>query len=155
MALHHTLPRSPAPRRVSHERGQDLAEFAFILPLLLLLTLGIIQFGILVWNYNTISNAAREGARYGIVHPFTDGDGTCDAPGSNSILAAACELTTGLVPSAITVETSDDCSSSNILGCISVTVSYDAELILGPLFSDLGIPGTLGLSSTATMDREQ
>ena len=55
------------PRR---EAGQELVEFALILPLLLLLFLGIIEFGRAMLAYNTIANAAREGARYGIVTPI-------------------------------------------------------------------------------------
>jgi len=45
-----------------------LAEFMLILPVLLLLTFGIVEGGRLIWAYNTVSHAAREGARYAIVH---------------------------------------------------------------------------------------
>ena len=44
-----------------------MVEFAFILPLLLLLTFGIIEFGFYVYNQQIITNAAREAARVGIV----------------------------------------------------------------------------------------
>jgi Flp pilus assembly protein TadG len=57
----------PLLASASSERGQDLVEFALILPLLLVLTLGIIDLGRVVFSYNTIANAAREGARWGIV----------------------------------------------------------------------------------------
>ncbi len=49
--------------------GQGLVEFALLLPLLLLLLLGIIEFGIAVFAYNTTANVGREVARYGVVHP--------------------------------------------------------------------------------------
>jgi Flp pilus assembly protein TadG len=58
----------------SHQRGQTLVEFALILPAFLLLAVVIFDFGRAVYYYSTIHNAAREGARYGIVHP-NDTDG--------------------------------------------------------------------------------
>ncbi|MHB1005496.1 MAG: TadE/TadG family type IV pilus assembly protein [Chloroflexota bacterium] len=48
-------------------RGQALVEFALTLPILLLLTVGVIDLSRGVYYFNTLSNAAREGARFGIV----------------------------------------------------------------------------------------
>jgi TadE-like protein len=48
-------------------RGQSLTEFALILPLLILLLMGILDFGRAIFAFNTLSNAAREGARVAIV----------------------------------------------------------------------------------------
>jgi len=42
-------------------------EFALILPILLILLFGIVEFGLLLYNQQVITNASREGARYGIV----------------------------------------------------------------------------------------
>lgn len=50
-----------------NEKGQGLVEFALVLPLLLLLLLGIIQFGIIFSSQIAITNAAREGARVAAV----------------------------------------------------------------------------------------
>nr|HID14178.1 hypothetical protein [Anaerolineae bacterium] len=50
-------------------QGQGLVEFALILPLLLLLVMGIIEFGYVFTVYSSLFNAAREGARYGVVNP--------------------------------------------------------------------------------------
>lgn len=44
-------------------RGAELVEFAFILPLLLFVVLGIIDFGFLFHDYEVVTNAAREGSR--------------------------------------------------------------------------------------------
>lgn len=49
------------------ERGAELVEFALVLPLLLLLGLGICDFGMLFQRYEIVTNAAREGARAGAV----------------------------------------------------------------------------------------
>jgi len=140
------------------ESGQDLVEFALVLPVLALLIFGIIQAGILVWNYNTVSNAAREGARAGIVMKLpqeTMAPEPC--PGTQAIVAAACTLTTGLTPASsvevdvVLLDAGDaGCTTGALLGCIQVTVSYPATLIFR-----LGGTGAITLSSTATMAREQ
>jgi len=50
------------------ERGQGLAEFALALPVLLLVILSVFDIGRAVFIYNSITNAAREGARLAIVN---------------------------------------------------------------------------------------
>jgi Flp pilus assembly protein TadG len=45
------------------ECGAALVEFAIVLPLLLLLVFGIIDLGRLLYTYNNLTSAVREGAR--------------------------------------------------------------------------------------------
>ena len=51
-----------------NERGQSLVEFALILPVLVLLLVGTFDLGHVVWTNDALANAAREAARYAIVH---------------------------------------------------------------------------------------
>ncbi|MHB1135061.1 MAG: TadE/TadG family type IV pilus assembly protein [Chloroflexota bacterium] len=44
-----------------------MVEFALALPVMLVLCLGMLDIGQAVYHYNTISNCAREGARFGII----------------------------------------------------------------------------------------
>lgn len=60
--------RHSRPRWHSSDRGQALVEFALILPILLILILGLIDVGRAVGAYNSVSNAARSGARVAIVN---------------------------------------------------------------------------------------
>ena len=53
----------------SSQPGQSLVEFALIIPIFLLLAVVIFDLGRGVYYYSAIHNAAREGARYGIIHP--------------------------------------------------------------------------------------
>jgi Flp pilus assembly protein TadG len=53
--------------KTKREQGQALTEFALILPLLVVLLFGIIQFGIAFNNYVTLTDAVRAGARQGAV----------------------------------------------------------------------------------------
>jgi Flp pilus assembly protein TadG len=114
-----------------------LVEFALILPLLLLLFLGIIEFGRTILAYNTIANAAREGVRYGIVDP-------ADTAG---IEAAANALIIGLTCDPLTVGPPVVDAST-----VALTVSCDFKTVVGNLIPALA---DVPLSSTATMQREQ
>jgi Flp pilus assembly protein TadG len=53
--------------RLGHESGAVLVEFALTLPLLLLLIVGIFDFGRLFQEYSVVTNAAREGARMAVL----------------------------------------------------------------------------------------
>jgi Flp pilus assembly protein TadG len=54
-------------KRARRQRGQSMVEFALILPLFLVLTLAIVDLGWALKSYITVTNSAREGARFGIV----------------------------------------------------------------------------------------
>lgn len=71
--------RSTGPSRRS--RGQALVEFAFVVPIFLLLLFGIIEFGRYVYTVQILNNAAREGARYAIVHGSESLNPTGPMPG--------------------------------------------------------------------------
>jgi hypothetical protein len=55
-------------RRRDRGRAQALAEFALVAPIFFLMLFGIIDFGRYVYYVQVLNNAAREGARYAIVH---------------------------------------------------------------------------------------
>ena len=52
----------------ARSRGQALTEFALIAPIFFLLLFALIEFGRVVYTIQMLNNAAREGARYAIVH---------------------------------------------------------------------------------------
>ena len=54
--------------RLKLQTGSNIVEFAFVMPLLLILVFGIIDFSIGLYDKAVITNAAREGARTGIVY---------------------------------------------------------------------------------------
>jgi hypothetical protein len=52
---------------IKNHNGATAIEFAIILPLLILVLFGIIEFSLVLFNKHIITNASREGARAGIV----------------------------------------------------------------------------------------
>jgi Flp pilus assembly protein TadG len=57
------------------ERGNSLVETALVLPSLLILFLGIVEVGFFLFSHVQVTNAAREGARYGSLCRLND---NCD-----------------------------------------------------------------------------
>ena len=54
--------------------GRRSIEAALVLPLLLLVVLGILDFGLLFWRFESVTNAAREGARVAILPGYSTTD---------------------------------------------------------------------------------
>ena len=77
--------------------GQALVEFAFVLPILLLLMVAIIDFGIIFYSQMAVSNAAWEGARAGatIIDP---------SQGDQEIIGAIHKAAYGLDISRLTID---------------------------------------------------
>lgn len=57
-------PTATAARQARKPSGQGLAEFSLVLPVLLVLVFGVIEFGRLLFYFSAITTGAREAARY-------------------------------------------------------------------------------------------
>ena len=62
-------------RSLGDRAGQALAEFTMVLPVLILLVFGIIEFGLAFRTHQIVTNSAREGARTAVI-PSTDSEAT-------------------------------------------------------------------------------
>ena len=126
----------------SVERGAILAEFAIVLPILLLLLMGVTEFGLLFYNKQVLTNASREGARAGIAY---------STPAEiEDIVENYCEkrlISVGPV-SVNTPVISGGVSYPNDL---KVTVTYDYTFIVPKL---LGFAPTKTLSASTEMRME-
>lgn len=65
-------PVGPRRKRRARSRGQGLVEFALVFPIFLLVLVALFDLGRAVFAYNTLTNAAREGARLAIVNQDTN-----------------------------------------------------------------------------------
>ena len=66
-------------QKADEQGGQALVEFAFVAIFLLMVVFGIIDFARLFFAYATMSNGAREGARFGITHADPSFDSAIEA----------------------------------------------------------------------------
>ncbi|MBE3092327.1 MAG: pilus assembly protein [Chloroflexi bacterium] len=123
---------------LSGEKGTSAVEFAIILPILVMLVFGIIQFGLVFNKYIAITHAAREGARLAAVG--LDGDPDFFDKVQNS--APTVTILTVAV---------DNPEGIKIGNPVEVTVTGESFSIKIPLVGEWSIP----LTSTAAMRREQ
>ena len=63
-------------KRFKNQRGAALLETAITLPLILLISVGIFEFGRAYQTWQVLTNAAREGARIAVLPDYTDADVT-------------------------------------------------------------------------------
>lgn len=141
----------PGPRERAC-RGQSIVELAFVLPLLLILALGIIEFGIMLSDQIAVGNAARDGALVGAVAGLTAAQADADAVAEAGAAATSLISCTPRTPTATYVVGTP--------GTIRVTAScqYHALTPLGPLLATLfgAAPNTSPiLSQTITWQLEQ
>jgi Flp pilus assembly protein TadG len=128
------------------ERGQALAEFALVLPLILFFIAGILEFG-RAWNIKqAITDAAREGARYAVVQDL-------NITSTDDVKA---KIEERLALSGI--DTADiQFSGSFHVANEETTVSISTPLrmgLVGVLLGWAGAPSTVNISTQATMRSE-
>ena len=56
------------------ERGASLLEFSIAATVFLTVLFGVVEFGRALWVHNALTDAARRGARYAVLHKQTDID---------------------------------------------------------------------------------
>jgi Flp pilus assembly protein TadG len=127
------------------QRGAAIVEFAIVLPIMLMLVFGIIDFGVSLHYRGLVGNAARDGARVGAVNPSTTAITTAARNAANITPASAV-----LVTPECTKPGGTTCNFSNIVAgdTVVVKVEYTYTLItpVATLFST-----TLKVQSTARM----
>jgi len=126
------------------EKGQNLVEFALILPVFLLLVVGMAEFGRGWMTRNILTGAAREGARVAAVAQDLTQSQVQGTARVNSVLLSA-----GITPDSVNVF-----DPALPVNSIQVDVRYTVSVLLAGFIP--GLPGpTFVLTGTATMRRER
>lgn len=118
------------------ERGQAILEFALVVPVVLLLLFGIIEYGRVFSAQLTVNAAAREGARYGIIQGRT----------IPQIEERVRDFTVNLDRTRLIISVQRDSE------LVRVTVRYPVAIVLLPIRGIL--PETVTVQGTAAMRRE-
>lgn len=141
--------------RTTSERGQALLEVALTLPLLLLVAVGIFEFGRAYQTWQILTNAAREGARIAVL-PGTD-DGAVEERVQEYLEA-------GLIPDPDDADVTIDRDTTVAIGAGTasasrVDVSYPFTFIVLQPVAQLVVSGStvgapLTMTTSATMRNE-
>ncbi len=147
-----------AMRKLREYRGAAAVEFALLLPILLIILFGVIEFSIIMYDKHMITNASREGARQGIVFRAA-ADGTYDplnlADIQNVVNSYLGSNLISFQPGNATIAASwaDDPSKLEDK-LLTVTVNYTYNWLVIPNFiADLA--GGLNLSAVTVMRMEK
>lgn len=131
---------------ITKMEGQSLVEFALIVPILIILILGMIEFGWILNGYIALTSAAREGARAAIIYESED-----DALAVvKEVVDKSAESTSLIIePEDIDMVFEDRYYGGHIYKTAVVTVDAKIEPIVGMFFSE-----AVDLSAKAEMKVE-
>jgi Flp pilus assembly protein TadG len=121
--------RSARRRRRAGQRGIELVEFSLIAPVLLLLVMGLIEFGVIFNSHIELRSAAREGGRLAVVDNGC-ANGQCpsvDGETQLSNLITATRAKAKGVANVNNVKITVSCSNAS--GCTSSTVGTDTVTV--------------------------
>lgn len=160
------MPAAIAQRRKSSEDGQSLMEFAFLLPLLCLLAVGVVELGRAAAFTIAVNNAATAGVEYGAQSAVTAVDingmqnrAIADANFNFGTITATatygcrCDDAVGLscpnpIPPQSSCSDSElDCGSGQIVQCVQVNTHGQWESLL----HYPGIPNSFQANGQAIM----
>jgi Flp pilus assembly protein TadG len=151
--------RSVLPVNTRDRRGATLVEGAIVLSTLLVIVLGSLDLSLAVWQYNTLAQAARQGAREAAVH------GAQAAPvrivwgpatrvviandGSDIALAVGPSLV-GIAPDEVTITIEWPDGVNTFQSRVRCTITTEYEPVVASLFADS--PWTLTATSNMAID---
>jgi Flp pilus assembly protein TadG len=146
-------------RKIGSERSQSLAEFTMVLPVLLVLMLGIVDFSMGFKSYVELTNATREGARYAVVgNPAGAYPADCTGADRGNVVSRVCKAAALAVADMQNVSVtypSGHASGNSVV----VSAHYRYNLItplsgMMELLSGGGFAGHFDLSSSSDMRLE-
>jgi Flp pilus assembly protein TadG len=131
------------------EAGMAMLETVIVLPLLLMLFFGIIEFGIAFGRWQVLSNAAREGARRAVVFrdPATCNAATVKDEVTSAVVAYAATLGMTVTSGEITL------TGACVSGPSTVTISHNHDFMFIQNFAP-SVSSTVKLVATSTMRNE-
>lgn len=129
-----------APHRPAEQIGQSLVEFALLFPVLLLILLGAVDLGRAFDAYVNITNASREGARYGSTHPTDTANITTRVQAELAGLTVTSIVAECAPPPPSTSFSAGNCSAPSKGDQIRVTVTTSFQFLTLFLFNLPNIP---------------
>ena len=146
------------PRHPNSSRGQSLMELSFMLPILLVLVFGIIDFGLGMRSYISLANGVREGGRVASIGAPAGTASDCDGSTINTVHGKVCFAVSGLDLAKLDTDVTypNGFASGN---SVIVSADYTHEFVtpLGDIisfFSGGTFPSSIQLHSSTDMRLE-
>jgi Flp pilus assembly protein TadG len=156
-------PRSRLRPPLANREGSTTVEFALVLPVLMVMLFGIIEFGLIFKDVLAVNQAAREGARAGAVgNPTTTISARVSASATTltaanlTITSTYRTLTNGVWSNWTTLTDSAGANVAPPGAQVKVAISYPHNLVTGGLFSRIADPNSncITLNTSMVMRRE-
>lgn len=157
--------------RRARSRGQALVEFAFVFPLIMFLAFAFLDVGRAVFEYNTLTNAARSAARVAVVNQVDPAVGPWNCQATKPVESVSapnwtfrgCAITAGAAlgvtgadvtvsyaaPPGVTLE----CAARLNVGCIVTVTVTNLYTPITPVAGS--IIGPISMSATSEMPIER
>ena len=165
-----TFPRLRLAGSRRRSRGQSLAEFALVFPILMLVIGGIIQLGILFWGQNSLNQVVRDAGRYAVTQPDCSNASVNDVRSKITSLASSMGVATITGTPSVTMPTNGEvvggttdpvsdqggtptanfCPATNNADHVWLRITVNAQV---PIFFPV-VPGNGAISSTALFRME-
>lgn len=124
-------------------RGQSVVEFALVLPILVMIVMGIVEFGRIFMVQQIVTNASREGARTAVLPSSTSDD--VQTTVTNYMSSGGLTGTTNVQMTNVGVTVPSGSATS-------VTVNYTLSILTGSIIPGLG--DSINISHTTVMRHE-
>ena len=121
-------------KHLEDERGASAVEFALVLPILIVLVLGIIEFGHAFQVQGTLSAAAREGARAMALRNSQD-------EAKDAVRAAAAALDPAITDDQISMRPAM-CPAGTSTTNVTLTIEYPKPFLTGFFGASIDLTGT-------------
>lgn len=130
-------------------KGAAAVEFALLMPFILIMLIGLVDFGMGLWTQMQLESAARAGAQYALID-------YADTSGIQNAVTGSSNLTTAPTPLATTFcecsnGTSVSCAGTCASGSVRIFVRVTATSSFTPLLSYPGMPNPFTLRGGATI----
>jgi Flp pilus assembly protein TadG len=119
--------------RLSGERGASAVEFGLVVPILLILVLGIVEFGHAFQVQGTLSAAAREGVRAMALR-------NDQAQAKDAVQAAAAALNPGVTDAQISISPAA-CPTGTTTQNVTLTIRYPMPFVTDFFGAEIGLTG--------------
>ena len=138
------------------ERGQSLVELAITLPILVLLLLGTLDFGMAIFSYSMLRDSAQEGAFFGSFNPSNSAEienraRNISPRAEDVVFSSPVQLRDKDLVKVNVKVLGNSCqgAENGVANSIQVNVSYRYPLLM-PLIGRLIGSNTIPLTGTAT-----